>query len=161
MSLTRHCNRFKKPQETIGSRKSKFQSHSIWICTWKQKKRNPVHKSSLQGTPPKGRPKQEVNYHRWQQGYLPRGFSNPNRFPWASGYHYKQWPLPPWRKIFLLWREKNILPPRWMDQNMRKSILAISRLNLLNNIICKTFLIMGGFILKFSGGAIAYLKVAS
>ena len=64
-----------------------------------------MQKSSVRGTPPKWRPKQDVNYHMGQQDYLTRGFINPNCFPKASQDHYNQCPLLPWRENFLLWRD--------------------------------------------------------
>ena len=90
-----------------------------------------------------------MNYHRWQHDYLPRVCSNPtasfdilkiiiNSVLYRHGAKFACFDV-----------KKFTLPPRWIDQNMRKSRLAISRLNLWKNITCKPLLIMDGCILDF------------
>ena len=79
--LPRHWDRKQRNQETMVRGNWNVLGHSILRCTCRKKKRDNLHESSVWGTPPKGRPQQDLNLHWWHHTYLPRRCSNPHLFP--------------------------------------------------------------------------------
>ena len=109
--LPSHWYRRQRPQETTSYGNWNILGHFIWRCTYRQKKRDNLHKSSVQDTPPKGLPQQDSNHHWRQQNYSPRGCSNPHCFPLTYQYYYEHYHILPLCKFYLLWHEKYIFPP--------------------------------------------------